>query len=100
MHLRRQSGSRALVIGLILAAAFTPGCQRGRPPAAGQAEPPKPVAPVRLSSYVPDKPYQEFAPGLLAQTVYVADAGGPYRVEIWDLLVGPGKKSGAAKLPG
>jgi len=43
---------------------------------------------------------RQFAPGLLVRTSYVADSSAAYRVEIWDLVVGPGKTSAAAKLPG
>lgn len=79
----------------VLAAA--PACQRTPAPAPGQRPSTPPAA---LSNYSPQQPYKQFAPGLLAQTVYVAEPSGRYAVEVWDLTVGPGKKSEAATLPG
>jgi hypothetical protein len=46
------------------------------------------------------KPFEQYAPGLLARTVYVAEGSGPFRVEVWDLLVGPAKRTEPASLPG
>jgi mannose-6-phosphate isomerase-like protein (cupin superfamily) len=45
-------------------------------------------------------PYRQYAPGLLARTVYKAEGADRFEVEIWDLLVGPGKKTEPATLPG
>ena len=45
-------------------------------------------------------PYKQYAAGLLARTVYRTDESPRFRVEIWDLLVGPGKKSDPVTLPG
>jgi hypothetical protein len=36
--------------------------------------------------------FHQYAPGLLARVNYQSDSTGPYRVAIWDLLVGPGKR--------
>ena len=60
------------------------------------------VAPqqARLSETEPLQPLREFAPGLMARTLYVAESNDPYRIEVWDLLVGPGKKTSAVSLPG
>ena len=44
--------------------------------------------------------YRQLVPGLLVRTRFVADSVGAPRVELWDLLVGPGRRSGAATLPG
>jgi mannose-6-phosphate isomerase-like protein (cupin superfamily) len=44
--------------------------------------------------------YRQLVPGLLARTRFVAPTNGDRRVELWDLLVGPGKRSGPATLPG
>jgi len=44
--------------------------------------------------------FRQYAPGLLARVSYQSDAGGRWRVAIWDLLVGPGKTSDAFRLPG
>ncbi len=48
-----------------------------------------------------DGMFRQFAPGLLARINYQADSAGPYRIAIWDLLVGPGQRMTApATLPG
>jgi hypothetical protein len=45
--------------------------------------------------------FRQYAPGLLARINYQADTAGAYRVAIWDLLVGPGKRmAGPVSLPG
>lgn len=50
---------------------------------------------------IPSTPtYQQLVPGLLARARFVADATADRRVELWDLLVGPGMRSAAATLPG
>jgi hypothetical protein len=37
--------------------------------------------------------YEQLVPGLLARTRYVSEGAGPVRVEVLDLMVGPGKTS-------
>ncbi len=59
-----------------------------------------PVTPPKLTSLQPRDPYRSIAPGLLARTRYVAERMGPYTVEVWDLMVGPGKTSEKTRLPG
>ncbi len=50
---------------------------------------------------VPSKEsYKQLVPGLLARTRFVAPATADRRVELWDLLVGPGQRSAPATLPG
>lgn len=44
--------------------------------------------------------YKQYAAGLLARTVYRTDENPRFTIEIWDLLVGPGKKSDPVTLPG
>ena len=45
--------------------------------------------------------FHQYAPGLLARINYQVDTAGAYRVAIWDLLVGPGKRmDSTATLPG
>jgi hypothetical protein len=65
----------------------------------GQAERPQPVSQT-LSSYTPAEPYKQLVSNLLVRTAYAVDAGGGMSIEIWDLMVGPGKKTGNATLPG
>jgi hypothetical protein len=54
----------------------------------------------QLAPEAQQNPFKQFAPGLMARTIYKAEQTGDLDVEIWELLVGPGKKSEAAKLPG
>lgn len=106
-----------LVTGLLLAAALpTSGgaaspaqpagpeaaATRHRVPTAGLqgqegAEAQEALQPGRV---VEEIPYRAFAPGLLVRNTYRAPAEGALQVEIWDLLVGPGSRSEAARLPG
>lgn len=47
-----------------------------------------------------DKPFEQMTSGLFVRKTYEADSTGRLRVQIWDLLVGPGKKSEPVELPG
>jgi hypothetical protein len=86
----------ALAVGLLAAA-----CQQPAPPAAQPpVQPTGPAPGVILSSYTPQQPFREMAPGLLAQTVYATDEAGKYAVEVRDLIVGPGKAARSASFPG
>jgi gentisate 1,2-dioxygenase len=44
--------------------------------------------------------YRQLVPGLLTRSRFAAQAAGGRRIELWDLLVGPGRRSGDATLPG
>ena len=48
----------------------------------------------------PADAFRQIVPGLLARTIYTAESSGPHRVEIWDIVVGPGMKSEATTFPG
>jgi len=63
-------------------------------PLPGQAVAPTPAA-AREDGF-----FRQYAPGLLARVNYQVDSSGPYRIALWDLLVGPGKASEPIKLPG
>ncbi len=54
----------------------------------------------QLAPEAQQNPFKQYAPGLLARTIYKAEQTGDLEVEVWELLVGPGKKSEAAKVPG
>lgn len=47
-----------------------------------------------------DPMYQQYAEGLLARTVHSSEIGDGLRVELWDLLVGPGRRTAPFRLPG
>jgi hypothetical protein len=72
--------------------------QQTQAPAQPLPEKPQP-GPQALSSYTPADPYTEFASNLLLRKAYTVDDAG-MAIEIWDLMVGPGKKSSNARLPG
>lgn len=55
---------------------------------------------VKFSKYQPDNPYTQLAPGLMARTVFGVGSGAGYRVEVRDLLVGPGQRTSNVSLPG
>jgi len=64
---------------------------------------PTPTPAIDRTQLAPDalqNPFKQYAPGLLARTIYKAEQTDDLEIEIWELLVGPGKKSEAAKLPG
>ena len=44
--------------------------------------------------------YREYAPGLLVRKTYVSGTDGELRAGVWDLLVGPGKRTSKVSLPG
>lgn len=49
----------------------------------------------------PSRPlFEQYASGLLVRKTYRPDVPGPLALEIWDLRVGPGKKSEPLSLPG
>ncbi len=59
-----------------------------------------PPGEVKFSKYQPENPYTQLAKGLLTRTVFEAASGAGYRVEVWDLLVGPRQTSSEVTLPG
>jgi hypothetical protein len=62
--------------------------------------PPPDPRQVSFSSYQPQQPYAEYTAGVLTRSRYETDSGNGYRVEIWDMLVGPHQESGSISLPG
>ncbi len=54
----------------------------------------------KFSSYRPENPYGKLASGIATRTLFVASSATGYRVEVRDLLVGPGKSTEAVSLPG
>ena len=95
----RSMATPLLVVAIVAAQA----CQRAPAPAAASAQGQPPTAPAAagpLSDFSPAQPYRQLAQGLLAQTIYTADADGPFAIEVWDLIVGPGQRSEPAALPG
>jgi len=54
----------------------------------------------QLAPEAQQNPFKQFAPGLMARPIYKAEQTGDLEIQIWELLVGPGKKSEPAKLPG
>jgi hypothetical protein len=93
-----------LFAAVAVAAALWPvlatGQLRGEPPA-GDAEQPAVNDAERAAPLAEGPNYEKYAEGLYARLVYRTDhqAGG-YAVEVWALLIGPGKKTEGFTLPG
>ena len=53
-----------------------------------------------FSSYRPQNPFSQLAPGMMTRTLYKTAGGGGLQVEVRDLLVGPQQHTGVVTLPG
>jgi len=74
----------AVFLAAIIALAFSASSPRDdQGPPAGQA--------TTRSSYQPDQPYEVQSDGVLTRSVYRTDVSGPFRTEITDMIVPPGK---------
>jgi hypothetical protein len=96
---------RFLIVGIALPAALLACAPREENVVAPQTATPTttPTPAIDRAQLAPDaqqNPFKQFAPGLMARTIYKAEGTGDLDVEIWEMLVGPGKKSEPAKLPG
>jgi gentisate 1,2-dioxygenase len=88
---------------MALSAAFLASACRNQDALMPVAAVPTPSPAIERAQLAPEaqqNPFKQYAPGLMARTVYKAEQTGDFEVEIWELLVGPGKKSEAAKVPG
>ena len=90
LSIERPTGRDLLILWLVAVVALgstAPGAtqiaQGGRPPHVQD-----------LSSF------RQAVPGLLVRTRFVAKAGTGRQVELWDLLIGPGRRSDRVRLPG
>ena len=98
----RKNVSLSIVALALPAALLIGGCRTQNVVAPVEAVP-TPTPAIDKTQLAPDtqaNPFKQYAPGLLARTLYKAEQTGDLEVEIWELLVGPGKKSEPAKLPG
>jgi len=59
-----------------------------------------PPGETKFSSYQPRNPYAQLAPGIATRTLFETSSDRGYRVEVRDLLVGPGKRTENVSLPG
>jgi len=91
--------SRSLAVGLpgfalLFSVLFlaAPGIRAAEPPSEEKSE--------VTATESPREVYRQLVPGLLARGTYRAEGSDELRVEIWDLLVGPGKVSEPTTLPG
>jgi hypothetical protein len=82
--------SRLLLVSLALSAAALLPLRATAAQVTGAAPQPRPAAPT----------YRQLVPGLLVRARIAADAPANRRVELWDLLVGPGKRSDSVTFPG
>jgi len=87
-------------VGLFLL--FVTGCRQETvmTPAAAVPTPSPTIDRAQLAPDSQQNAFKQYAPGLLARTIYKAEKVSDLNIEVWELLVGPGKKSEAAKLPG
>ena len=93
-----QSRAEAVAsVFLAAALALCPAATRSQDVEAQPIQGP-PATPERLVAGEPRNAFKPLVPGLLVRTRYVAE--GRPAVEIWDLMVGPGRKSEKARLPG
>ena len=94
----RYSAVCAKLILFLLASTFLAGCNT-----TGEGVgllPPPPAGEIPASSYQAQNPYVQLAQGLFTRTMYAAASGTGYRVEVRDLLVGPGQRTEEVSLPG
>ena len=96
---------RFLIVAMALPAVLLACAPREETVVAPQTATPTttPTPAIDRAQLAPDaqqNPFKQFAPGLMARTIYKAEGTGDLDVEIWEMLVGPGKKSEPAKLPG
>ncbi len=95
--------ARFSIVAMALPAAFLVCACRNQNIVTPVAAVPTPTPAIDRTQLAPEaqqNPFKQYAPGLLARTIYKAEQTGDLDVEIWELLVGPGKKSEAAKVPG
>ena len=100
--MKRAHPANTSVAVLAFVAAFSYACQRAPqpPPSSPPVLTPQVAPPTNLANYSPNNPYRQLVPGLMVRTLYVAETRGPNRIQVWELLVGPGQKTGAFTLPG
>lgn len=94
---------RLSIVAMALPAAFLVCACRNQNIVTPVAAVPTPTPAIDRTQLAPEtqqNPFKQYAPGLMARTIYKAEQTGDLEVEIWELLVGPGKKSEPAKLPG
>jgi hypothetical protein len=101
---RRLNRNEVVSIGLALAVVCSLLACQTAPQTPPASPPPTPAytafSPQTPSPYTPAQPMRQLVPGLMVRTTYKAESRGRYQVEIWEMLVGAGKKSEAATLPG
>jgi hypothetical protein len=93
---------RVSIVALASSAFLAGACRDQNVVTQVEAAPP-PTPAIDRTQLAPDaleNPFKQYAPGLLARTIYKAEQTDDLDIDIWELLVGPGMKSEAAKLPG
>ena len=93
---------RVSIVALASSAFLAGACRDQNVVTQGEAGP-TPTSAIDRTQFAPDalqNPFKQYTPGLLARTIYKAEQTDDLEIEIWELLVGPGMKSEAAKLPG
>ena len=88
-----------MMIVLCLSATLQSGCRSGGG-AEGTGVLPKAPSQPPPSKYEPQNPYVPLAPGILTRTLHQAAGQAGYRIEVRDMLVGPGQRATNVSLPG
>jgi hypothetical protein len=90
-------------LALLSAMLFGAGCrhmpgQRAR--GVGTLPPPPPPDQIKHSDYKPEKPLVQLSPGVASRTLFTADEGAPYHVELQEIIIAPQQRATNLTLPG
>jgi mannose-6-phosphate isomerase-like protein (cupin superfamily) len=96
LNTRRRIVSHLLIVSTVI------GCKRWTERGAKGVGllPPPPAAGLTYSSARTDNPHKQYAHGLWTRVLYRTATDRGYRVEVWDLIVGPRASTDSVQLPG
>lgn len=90
-------------LALLSAILFGAGCRHmpgQRAKGVGTLPSPPPPDQIKHSDYKPENPLVQLAPGVAARTLFTADEGAPYRVELQEILIAPKQRAANLTMPG
>jgi hypothetical protein len=90
-------------LALLSAILFGAGCRHlpgQRAKGVGTLPPPPPPDQIKHSDYKPENPLVQLSPGVASRTLFTADEGAPYHVELQEILIAPQQRAGNLMLPG
>ena len=96
LNTRRRIVSHLLIVSTVI------GCKRWTERGAKGVGllPPPPAAGLTYSSARANNPYKQYAHGLLTRVSYRTATDKGYRLEVWDLMVGPRASTDSVQRPG